>query len=193
MSSPNGEKPTPDATKVQTDVALPVVATRTCSVDLPDGSPCSAPVAMGSYCADHSVLADRDFQIFQLVHGHMEQDLREFWQRSNFYLVVDGLILSALASSHSRSLQILLATAGIVISFFWLLTAQGSVMWIRMWRDEVRRLDRVVDRFQSFDAVEGHVLVNKLRSPSWVTQWLPVFFLTGWIVILILVILRTTI
>lgn len=190
MSLSNSDEPGSATTAIQAGLTHPVAAPRTCSVTLADGSPCSAPLAVGSYCEHHSALADRDLQIFQIVHEHFEQDLREFWQRSNFYLVVDGILLSAFVSAHLRSLQILLVCAGLVISLFWLLVARGSIVWIRMWRGEVRRLDQVVNRFQSFNLIEDQVRVSKLSSPSWVTQWLPAFFLVGWFVIFLLAILR---
>jgi hypothetical protein len=190
MSLSNGDESVSDATWIQADRARPGTAPGTCSVDLPDGSPCSAPLAVGSYCEHHSAVADRDLKIFEIVHGHFEQDLREFWQRSNFYLVVDGLLLSAFVSAHLHPLQILLACAGLVISLFWLLVARGSITWIRLWRGEVRRLDQVVNRFHSFSTVESRVQIKKWSSPSWLTQWLPAFFLVGWIVILLLAILR---
>jgi hypothetical protein len=68
--------------------------------------------------------------------------------------------------------------------------ARGSIVWIRMWRGEVRRLDQVVNRFQSFSVIEDRVRISKLSSPSWVTQWLPAFFLVGWFIIFLLAILR---
>ena len=190
MSLSNGEESISDTTRIEADRTGSGAAARTCSVDLPDGSPCSAPLAVGSYCENHSEVADRDLRIFEIVHGHFEQDLREFWQRSNFYLVVDGLLLSAFVSAHLHPLQILLACAGLVISLFWLLVARGSITWIQLWRGEVRRLDQIVNRFQSFSTVEGRVQVKKWSSPSWLTQWLPAFFLVGWIVILLLAIFR---
>jgi hypothetical protein len=97
-----------------------------CSVDLPDGSPCPELAIVSSYCARHSAVADRDFQVFQALHDHFQQDLREFWQRSNFYLVVDGLLVSAFATAHLHALQIVLSCAGLVISLFWLLVARAA-------------------------------------------------------------------
>src|SRR5215813_3667549 len=190
MPLSNSKEPASDATAIQVGTTHPVAPPQMCSVELPDGSPCSAPLAVGSYCESHSAVADRDLQIFQMVHEHFEQDLREFWQRSNFYLVVDGLLLSAFVSAHLRSLQILLACVGLVISLFWLLVARGSIIWIRLWRGEVRRLDQVVNRFQSFNRVENQVQVRRWSSPSWLTQWLPAFFLGGWVAIFLLAILR---
>jgi hypothetical protein len=190
MTLANGNESASEATAIQADMTRPSTTPRRCSVDLPDGSPCSAPLAVGSYCEHHSAVADRDIQIFQIVHEHFEQDLREFWQRSNFYLVVDGLLLSAFASAHLRSLQILLACAGLVISTFWLLVARGSITWLSLWRGEVRRLDQVINRFQSFNTIESRVQTKRWSSPSWLTQWLPAFFLVGWIIIFLLASLR---
>jgi hypothetical protein len=87
MSLATGDDSAPDA------VAVPAsadAAPGACSVSLPDGSPCPAPLSVGSYCPAHWAVGDRDFQVLQLVHEHFEQDLREFWQRSNFYPLVDG-------------------------------------------------------------------------------------------------------
>ena len=190
MSLANGDESASDATTIRTGMTRAAATPGGCSVDLPDGSPCPAPLTVFSYCEHHSAVADRDIQIFQMVHEHFEQDLREFWQRSNFYLVVDGLLLSAFASAHVRSLQILLACAGLVISIFWLLVARGSITWLHLWRNEVKRLDQVVNRFQSFNTIESRVQTKKWSSPSWLTQWLPAFFLVGWVVIFLLAALR---
>jgi hypothetical protein len=192
MSSSTGDKTVPDITTGQADMPHPVTAPRMCSVDLPDGSPCSAPLTVGSYCERHSAVGDRDFQIFQMAHEHYEQDLRMFWQRSNFYLVVDGFLVSAFVTAHLRSLQIVLACAGLMISLFWLLVARSSIRWVALWRAEVQRLDRIVNRFQSFDAIENQQKGKPWTSPSWLTQWLPALFLTGWICIFLLLILRVT-
>jgi hypothetical protein len=68
--------------------------------------------------------------------------------------------------------------------------ARGSIRWLGLWRAEVRRIDQVVNRFRSFDAVEGHLQYKPWISPSWLTQWLPAFFLAGWIVIFLLAVFR---
>jgi hypothetical protein len=168
------------------------VTPRMCSVDLPDGSPCPDLAITGSYCERHADVADRDFQVFQAVHDHFRQDLREFWQRSNFYLVVDGVLVSAFATSHVRTLQLILSCAGLIISLFWLLVARGSIAWLALWRAEVRRIDLIVNRFHSFSTIEGRLQRKPWLSPSWLTQWLPACFLAGWVVIFLLVLLRAT-
>jgi len=192
MSWPAGDMPASRAGALPGDLATQDTAPRMCSVDLPDGSPCPALAITGAYCGDHAGVADRDFQMFQTVHEHFQQDQREFWSRSNFYLVVDGVLVSAFATTHVHSLQLILSCAGLVISVFWLLVARGSIAWLALWRAEVRRLDLVVNRFRSFSDIELRLQRKPWLSPSWLTQWLPACFLAGWAVILLLVIFRLT-
>jgi len=192
MSWPAGGTPAPGAGRLPGDLATQDVAPRMCSVDLPDGSPCPALAVTGAYCADHAAIADRDFQVFQAVHEHFRQDVRESWSRSNFYLVVDGVLVSAFATAHVHALQLILSCAGLVISLFWLLVARGSIAGLALWRAEVRRLDLVVNRFRSFSDIEARLQRTPWLSPSWLTQWLPACFLAGWAAILLLVIFRLT-
>ncbi len=192
MSLPAGDSSAPDTAAIPADPTGRDAPSPMCSVDLPDGSPCPGLAVVSSYCARHSAVADRDFQIFQVIHDHFQQDLREFWQRSNFYLVVDGLLVSAFATAHVHALQIVLSCAGLVISLFWLLVARGSIAWIALWRAEVRRLDPIVNRFQSFSTIEGRLQKRPWLSPSWLTQWLPACFLAGWAVIFLLAVFRVT-
>lgn len=104
------------------------------------------------------------FQVFQAIHDHFQQDLREFWQRSNFYLVVDGVLVSAFATSHVHALQLILSCAGLVISLSWLLVARGSIASLALWRVEVRHVHLIVNRFRSFSTIEG-----SLRRKPWPT------------------------
>ena len=155
----------------------------TCVVELADGSPCPNLPTVGNYCDSHQAVLSRDIDMLKMVESHHMQDVREFWARSNFYLVVDAALVSVFVQS-SSSLRHLLGAFGVIISLFWLLVARGSVYWIKMWRDEVRRLDQVVDRFRIYDRVEQNASSRPYLSPSWVTQWLPAFFVVGWVVLL---------
>jgi hypothetical protein len=192
MSSPAGNGSAPGTAAIPVVLAGRDAPPPMCSVDLPDGSPCPGLAVAGSYCARHSPVADRDFQVFQILHDHFQQDLREFWQRSNFYLVVDGLLVSAFTTAHTHALQIVMSCAGLVISLFWLVVARGSIAWLALWRAEVRRLDRIVNRFQSFAAIEGRLQRRPWLSPSWLTQWLPACFLAGWTIIFLLAVFGVT-
>lgn len=106
--------------------------------------------------------------------------------------MVDDLLVSAFTAAHAHALQIVLSCAGLVISLFWLVVARGSIAWLALWRAEVRRLDRIVNRFQSFAVIEGRLQRRPWLSPSWLTQWLPACFLAGWTVIFLLAVFGVT-
>jgi hypothetical protein len=157
-----------------------------CVVALADGTPCSNVPLVGRYCPEHEAVLLRDIEMYKLVVDHYNQDLREFWQRSNLYLLIDAGLLSIAASQPQGSFRsMLLSLFGILISLTWYLVARGSIVWIRQWRREVESVDEVVSRLGSFHRLERPVHQRPWSSPSWVTQWLPLVFLAGWIALLL--------
>lgn len=154
--------------------------TAPCLVVLGEGARCALPAEGNGYCVTHSWLAERDLEIFKVVAEHYRQDLRLFWQRCNLYLIVHAALVSVYATIESASLAPMLGVFGLVLSVFWYLVARGSFLWIRRWRAELTRLDRIVDRFQAFAQVEERGNAYPWLSPSWVTQWLPIAFGLGW-------------
>lgn len=68
--------------------------THQCVVILSDGSRCNTVPEVGRYCAEHQKVLDRDVDVFRVLCEHFLQDVREFWTRSNFYLVVDSALVS---------------------------------------------------------------------------------------------------
>jgi hypothetical protein len=162
------------------------VTSADCDVGLPDGSQCGGRAVTGRYCELHQAIADRDLQIFGVLTEHFRQDLREFWLRQNFYLVVNAALASVFVSSHRRPLHIVLASLGLILALFWFQVARGSLKWLRLWRNEVRRVDEIVNRFRSWHTIEANAAAKPWDSPSWVTQWLPVVFIGGWVTLITL-------
>jgi hypothetical protein len=160
-----------------------------CCYLLDNAVACPRPRAPGSeFCAQHSLPAD--LEVYRVVTDHFKQDLREFWSRSNFYLVVQAGLVSAFgaivpkASESQRALALTIAGVGLAVAVFWLVVARGAVTWIRLWRAEVVRLDALVDRHRVYERIERLVDSNPLMSPSRVTQYLPVIFCVGWVALI---------
>jgi hypothetical protein len=161
-----------------------------CVVILPGGSGCSGSPVDGRYCARHTTVAQRDTEVFKLVHMHYLHDLSLFWQRSNFYLLVEGALVTGFASSTEAELRVALAGIGLLISLFWFMVARGSVIWLNRWREELITLDALVDRLQVYARIEPQVLARPWESPSWITRWLPIPFGVSWVVLLVLLVLQ---
>jgi hypothetical protein len=94
-----------------------------CVVIGADGSPCTTVALVGRYCPDHEPVLLRDLEIFRQLHEHFMQDTREFWRRSNFYLVVNAALVLVFASGQQTPLRLVLAVFGLLTSAFWLFVA----------------------------------------------------------------------
>lgn len=136
---------------------------------------------------------EADLVVFQAVLEHFNQDLREFWARSNFYLLIQSGLLSVFAvltsSENYRGSDQAVLTAlgmlGLTVAIIWFVVMKGCIFWIRKWRTEVIRIDEVVDRHMIFSRVENYASSNPFMSPSNVTQYLPLVFIVVWIVMLL--------
>jgi hypothetical protein len=132
----------------------------------------------------HAPASAAELEVFKVVADHFRQDLREYWVRNNMYLVVNGILISVYTSAVSDgAYRLALPAFGLLTSAFWFAVARGSYHWLRVWRHELCEIDVAVDPFKVFHRVEQERR-HRLRSPSWVTQWLPLVVGLGWLVIL---------
>ena len=123
--------------------------------------------------------------MFKILSEHFRQDLREFWSRNNFYLVVDAALVSIYTSQTASDMRLALGLFGLTVSIFWYLAARGSLIWLAHWRREIMDLDQSVDRLEIWGRLESRVKQRPWESPSWVTHWLPLVFGIGWVTLLL--------
>ncbi|WP_328474789.1 hypothetical protein OHA21_16135 [Actinoplanes sp. NBC_00393] len=128
-----------------------------------------------------------DIEVFKVVAEHFRQDLREYWVRNNMYLLITGILVSVFASlGNKEGYGLALPAFGLLVSVFWFAVAYGSTRWLQIWRDELCAIDREVDRFQVYYRVEQRRrVIGKVRSPSWITQFLPLAVGAGWLALLL--------
>jgi hypothetical protein len=133
---------------------------------------------------------------FKMIAEHFNQDLREFWNRANFYLVTNAGLFSAFLIIYPALIKdhLLMVTLvpflGIAIATLWFLVLRGSVYWIEQWREQMIKLSKELDRFQCYYNVESSLKDRRFSSPSILTKFLPIVFLIAWIVILAVVLLE---
>jgi len=132
----------------------------------------------------------QDVEIFKIVTDHFKQDIREFWTRSNFYLLAQIGLFSVFVATFSTStgfkttISISIAILGLVIAVFWFVILRGAIEWLRQWRNQVIKLDREIDRFQCYVEVESLVEQKLFLSPSYMIQFLPLIFVITWLLVL---------
>jgi len=137
-----------------------------------------------------------DMENFKLVVEHFNQDLREFWNRANFYLLTNAGLFSAfliiypsLLTDHPLIVMVV-PVLGIAIATLWYLVLHGAFYWIEQWRQEVIKLSKELDRFQCYAIIESSIKGRKFKSPSYLTQLLPVVFMAAWIAILVILLIE---
>lgn len=133
---------------------------------------------------------DRDIEVFKMVTSHFRQDLREFWNRANFYLLTNAGLFSAFLIIYPALIKdhllivVIVPLLGITIATFWYFVLRGAFHWIEQWRAEVIRLSEELDRFQCYAKIESSVKQRRSLSPSYLTRFLPIVFMIAWIMIL---------
>lgn len=137
-----------------------------------------------------------DIEIFRSVTEHFRQDIREFFTRSNFYLLAETALLSVFFTREipETLVEFVMSTGiaicGFIVAILWWCVAKSAVVWIDRWRDEVRRLDKLLDRHKSYANVEEQALEHcrkRPKRPECVTQYLPLVFCFAWVLSWILI------
>lgn len=140
------------------------------------------------YCGRHGRWFDADLEVFHEVSEHFRMDVREYWARSNFYLLVEGALVSVFVavardSTSDRGLATILGVFGFLFCLYWGIVAREGVMWIERWRKERIRLDARIDRTASLGGVEG--MKDPLKSAENATSFAPFVFAVGWVALLV--------
>lgn len=173
-----------------------------CRFILDDGSQCPNVTEQGtSLCLHHSNWLPADLEVYKAITEHFRQDIRQFWVRSNFYLIIQVGLLSFFVSItpdmtnpsiDDMITTIAMAILGLSIAVVWFIISRGAVQWIKRWREQTILIDNVVDRFKIYSKVEGFAETSPLMSPSNVTQFLPILFFTIWLFMIVLRIYQYT-
>ncbi|MDT7807993.1 MAG: hypothetical protein QOJ70_1806 [Acidobacteriota bacterium] len=127
-----------------------------------------------------------------------------FWQRSNYFLVLNSALALGFFNLQKREYQFFLATFGLIVSWLWFRVNLGSKFWQSRWEYRLREIEnKIAPRLHFFatdlatvkEDVENDFKSNKhkgyirrrldkltLRKPSVSGQmiWLSILFLLGW-------------
>lgn len=145
-------------------------------------------------CEDHLGVGDRHTEVvYRAVTDHFRQDLREFFSRSNFFLVAEAALLSAFYAIQTKLIippdQVnlgdlwsnkALALVGLLLTVIWLFVSCSSVYWIRRWRRRVKTVSEDLSNNSSYKKVEDVECWIDLLRPEHITVLLPLLFLGLW-------------
>jgi hypothetical protein len=160
-----------------------------CVMSAHNGTPCPNPaVGGGDYCWTHGDWFQADLDIYKMVDEHFRQDLRDYWRRSDSYVVVEALLISVftslLATNRSTLVLLTLGVFGSSLTVVWFLVMRGSLAWIRSWRRQRARISLKLDRYGYHAELEREVRKNPLRSPTTLSSYVPLLVLITWVALI---------
>lgn len=132
-----------------------------------------------------------DLEKFRAIREHFRQDVREFWPRSNFYMVVQAGLMYAFVSRSEGStnaeavaaVYMVLPFLGAFLAVIWLFVVITSLIWIKRWRDEVIAVEREIGIGTSYARIECLAKEKPWFSPEYVTLLVPILFFGAWVVL----------
>ena len=146
---------------------------------------------MISFPTPQEDISQADLERFRAVREHFRQDVREFWPRSNFYMVVQAGLMYAFVSRSEGSTCAeavaagykVLPFVGALLAVIWLFVVITSLIWIKRWRDEVINVERDIGIGTSYARLEGLTSRKPWDSPEWFTLFVPILFGVAWVVL----------
>ncbi len=145
----------------------------------------NSPLGGGDFCQQHCPPAQ--VEVYRTVAEHFRLNIREFWTRSNFFLVAQAALLSGFAviatreQGLDRAFGIALGVLGALIAVCWLVVDAISVCWIDRWRARILSVEKVVDKDLSYARAEAW----RPRAQD-IARFVPPLFLAAWITLIVL-------
>lgn len=158
----------------------------------PDRLPTVAPNEVDCTAVEQERRDATSLELLKIAAEHFRQDIAAHWTQASFFAVIQAAFISVFATAvgpHDAKgpelvgpeLQAVgLACAGLIFAFLWLLMAQGRERYICLWRDQVVRLDRAVERKGVYETVEASARNDPL-NPTTLASAIPGIICWGWV------------
>lgn len=155
------------------------------------GKLCDNPVILDShFCTEHINQPDVDLEVYKSLHDRFHHYINTTWTRTNFFFIVQAgfftVFTGILASAANKALPYLISIdfvmgfVGLAIACLWYKHAKISLKFVKLWRGQVIKIDKVFDRRQHHAEVEEQLQTS--LTGIQLVQWLSIIFIAGWFV-----------
>ena len=117
----------------------------------------------------------------QRLHDALRSEAELHWQRNNYFLVIESILLLALSQFRYGYLEALVSLLGLTLSFAWLLIVHRSDRYILHWKKQIRKLEGDTETRIYPEKLGG--IEIETRKVAYV---LPISFLLLWAAVLYL-------
>jgi hypothetical protein len=150
---------------------------------------CDKPVMQDShFCTEHTNQPGVDLVVYKSLHARFHHYINTTWTRTNFFFLVQagfftvftGILASAAnkAIPYLISIDFVMGFVGLAIACLWYIHARISLKFVKLWRGQVIKIDKVIDRRQHHAEVEEQLQTS--LSGIQLVQWLCIIFIAGW-------------
>ncbi len=150
-------------------------------------------------------------KLYEIAIETRNLEIGLFWQRSNYFLVLNTAVAVGFFSVSQFEYQIALSVFGFIVSFLWFRANLGSKYWQSRWEHRVSKLEKEIDpKIEMFSATKevtdadvkasllNHKKVKKLNiydrwvltkpSVSKTMSTLAALFICLWLAVFVLVV-----
>ena len=161
------------------------------------------------------VLTIEDKDVYKNVLDTRNFEILLFWQRSNYFLVLNSALAIGFFNLQKQEFAFLFAAFGLLVSFLWYRVNLGGKYWQSRWEHRLSVIEkRIAPELQCFaagwDVIEADVKesrsnskkkdcfqnwldrqVLKKQSVSYNMTLLSLIFMFGWILLVVIKIVRS--
>lgn len=85
------------------------------------------------------------FDLYKIALETRNFEISLFWQRSNYFLVLNTAIAIEFFAKANETFQIFPSTLGITISILWFFINQGSKFWQSRWETRLKKVENEIN------------------------------------------------
>ena len=143
-----------------------------------------------------------DKDIYKIALDTRNFEITLFWQRSNYFLVLNSALALGFFNLNDKKYTLLMAIFGVITSWLWFCVNLGSKFWQSRWEQRLSIIENKIDSELKFFAADwetiyqdveqslvGDSLFRRIRrwlvlkKPSVSNQmmWLSLCFIIGWL------------
>ncbi len=160
---------------------------------------------------ENEKLAPRD--IYKFVFDTRNFEIGLFWQRSNYFLVLTTALAVGFFNVNDKEYSLLLAVLGLIVSVLWYRVNLGSKFWQSRWEHRLKLVEgQIAPQLELFSADDETIRSdvreslksgNRTKFQKLLYRWtlkkpsvsyqmilLSIVFVTGWVLIIAMTLLR---
>jgi hypothetical protein len=104
------------------------------------------------------------FDLYKIALETRNFEISLFWQRSNYFLVLNTAIAIGFFLKANNNFQIILSVFGIIVSLLWFFINQGSKFWQSRWETRLKKVEDDISKDINFFSADFETIQNDVKE-----------------------------